>query len=290
MQTTLLTSGCEAELHAFLRQSPDTTMFLRSNLERGGISYHGEVLQAEYWGGRGADGSLCAVVAHAWNGSLLLDARARCAAMLEALQPRLARPVHGLVGSWQEVVCARRVLGLDKAPTSLDSHEQLMALDLASLAVPAGLARGEVRCRPSATDDLPLLVRWRVAYSLEVLGAQAGPKLTDGCRRGVARTHEQGLLWVLEADGQPVAMTGFNATLPDCVQIGGVFTPEDLRCRGYARAAVAGSLLAARAEGVERALLFTESPAAHKAYAALGFTRVGEYGIVLFKEKGATST
>ena len=65
--------------------------------------------------------------------------------------------------------------------------------------------------------------------------------------------------------------------------MGGVWTPPERRGRGYARAVVAASLLDARAEGVERAVLFTENPVARRAYEALGFRRVGEYGLVIFR-------
>src|SRR5690606_11892125 len=90
--------------------------------------------------------------------------------------------------------------------------------------------------------------------------------------------------FLLERDGDPVAFSAFNARLPDCVQIGGVFTPPALRGRGYARAVVAGSLLHARAAGATRSVLFTgkENAAARRAYHALGYRVVGEYGLVLF--------
>ena len=67
------------------------------------------------------------------------------------------------------------------------------------------------------------------------------------------------------------------------VQVGGVFTPPELRGRGHARAVVAGSLLSARAAGVSRAVLFTEreNAPARRAYQALGFRVVGDYGMVL---------
>ena len=87
---------------------------------------------------------------------------------------------------------------------------------------------------------------------------------------------------MLEAGGEPVAMSGFNATLPDCVQIGSVWTAPELRRRGYARCAVAGSLLEAREAGVSRSILFAESPHAKRAYEAIGFRRIGDYGLVLF--------
>src|SRR2546425_12835478 len=71
--------------------------------------------------------------------------------------------------------------------------------------------------------------------------------------------------------------------LPEIVQIGGVWTPPELRGRGYGRAVVAGSLLAARERNVRRAVLFADprNTAAQRAYLVLGFELVGDYGLVL---------
>ena len=70
------------------------------------------------------------------------------------------------------------------------------------------------------------------------------------------------------------------------MQIGGVWTPPSLRSRGYGRAAVAASLLDARAEGVRVAILFTGkgNVPACRAYEALGFQVIGDYRLVLLKE------
>ncbi|HEY6061485.1 MAG TPA: GNAT family N-acetyltransferase, partial [Gemmatimonadales bacterium] len=81
---------------------------------------------------------------------------------------------------------------------------------------------------------------------------------------------------------RPVAFSAFNAALPDIVQVGGVWTPPELRNRGYGRAVVAGSLLDARSRGVTRAVLFAEREDAKRAYVGIGFRVVGEYGLLLF--------
>jgi len=86
---------------------------------------------------------------------------------------------------------------------------------------------------------------------------------------------------VVLAEGRLVSLSAFNASLPDVVQLGGIFTPPDARSRGFGRAGVAGSLLAARERGVSRAVLFTENPAAIRCYESVGFRRVGDYGLVL---------
>ena len=84
----------------------------------------------------------------------------------------------------------------------------------------------------------------------------------------------------------PVAkqsLAAFNAALPDIVQLGGIYTPPALRGRGYAKAAVAHSLLVARERGASRAVLFTENPSAARSYEAVGFRRTGDYSLVLLR-------
>ena len=57
------------------------------------------------------------------------------------------------------------------------------------------------------------------------------------------------------------------------------------------RAAVAGSLRAVAAEGVAHAFLFTDADnvAAQRAYEALGFERIGAYGLVRFTDPQAVA-
>jgi predicted GNAT family acetyltransferase len=80
-----------------------------------------------------------------------------------------------------------------------------------------------------------------------------------------------------------LSLAAFNAALSDIVQLGGIYTPPELRGRGYARIAVAASLRAACARQASRAVLFTNNPSAVRCYEALGFRRVGEYALVLLR-------
>src|SRR5206468_11065013 len=86
-------------------------------------------------------------------------------------------------------------------------------------------------------------------------------------------------------DIYPLSLHDALPILPEIVQIGGVWTPPELRGRGYGRAVVAGSLLAARERNVRRAVLFADprNTAAQRAYLALGFRIAGDYGLVLLK-------
>jgi predicted GNAT family acetyltransferase len=150
--------------------------------------------------------------------------------------------------------------------------------------VPEAVAAGRLVCRAPLPDELDLVAGWRVAYSVEALGIREGPDLAATSRVEIDRLQQEGSQWVLIDGGHPVSYSAFNARLPDVVQVGGVWTPPDLRGKGYGRAVVAGSLLAARAEEVDRAVLFTgeENRSARAAYEALGFRVVGDYGLVIF--------
>ena len=135
--------------------------------------------------------------------------------------------------------------------------------------------------RRAAGGRRALLLAWRAASHHEILGAtaeQAESLAVDDVARMIAGGNHR----LLIVGDEPVALTGFNAALPDIVQVGGVYTPPDLRGRGQARLAVALHLAEARAAGAARAVLFAASPAAARAYRSIGFRPNGSFALVLF--------
>lgn len=283
MLTRVLGPGDEPQLEAFLRQHVETSMFLRRNLRVAGIVDHGEIYQGTYVGAF-ADDRIVAVACHLWRGGIALQAPAHAAEVARLAVERSGRGVTGLVGPWSQVTAVRAALGLDDRATRQDSREILYALALADVEVPAALTSGAAACRRSRPDDLPLLSDWRAAYNVEANGLAMTAEARAQAERETRQWHDEGVSFVLTAHDAPVAYSAFNAALPDTVQVGGVWTPPALRSRGYARCVVAGSLLAARAEGVERAVLFTgeNNRPAQRAYEALGFRPIGDYGLVFF--------
>ncbi len=268
-------------LETFLRTRTDSSMFLLSNLHSGGITYRGEPYQAQYVA-KLVDARITAVAAHCWNGNVLLQAPESVAELMRLLAQGATRPVDGLVGPWTQVVAARESLSLADAATRAESSQDLFSLELSDLIVPEQLATGQVACRRSVPEDRERLVAWSEAYNAEALGATEGPALHQSCASLFKRHLAEGNRWVLSAGGQPVAMAALNAQLPDCVQLGSVWTPPALRGRGYARCVVAGALKDARNRGVRRAVLFAHNPWAKRAYRALGFRFIGNYGSILF--------
>ena len=282
----ILAPGDQNALEAFLLPRLDSSIFLLNNSRASGLVDTGQ----RYTGAYAAaveNGSITGVVAHFWNGNLL------CQAPLELLEPlwqsavkASGRAVGGVVGPAQQVAAIRAGLGMPTDRVQMDESEGLFSLALRELVTPEPLRAGAVHGRRMESRDLDLLAQWRTAYNVEALGAADTPKLRQRCRADMERSLREGTTWVLEANGRPVASTSFNARIAEAVQVGGVWTPPAFRRRGYARAAVAASLLDARADGVEKAVLFTgqDHIAAQKAYRALGFQLIGDYRLLLFKE------
>jgi GNAT superfamily N-acetyltransferase len=188
------------------------------------------------------------------------------------------------VGPVTQVPVARAALGLEDADTKTDGGEWLYGLDLAHLVVPAALASGDLDCRPPRPEERETLLAWRMQYDIELLGAADTPETRQYSAQFLDRQIAEQQAWVaLDRRGTLVSLSGFNAALPDMVQLGGVYTPPAFRGRGYAKAAVAASLVAARARGVTRAVLFTSTASAARSYEGIGFRRVGDYYLVLFR-------
>lgn len=277
----LLGTGDEAALETFLTQHADSSMFLRSNARAAGLEYHGQTLEADYVAAF-VGYRIVAVAAHCWNGMVLVQAPEQVDAVARAAVERSGRAVTGISGPAGQVAAARTALGLDDRPTPKFGREELFALDLADLVVPAPLTDGRWTSRPPHDDELDLVIDWRVDFMIEALHHTAGAGLRDEAATLMRLVHERRSHWLLLDAGRSVAYSAFNARLPDIVQVGGVWVPVALRGRGYGRAVVAGSLLDARAQGASRAVLFAEREDAKRAYRGLGFTVVGEYGLLLF--------
>ena len=192
--------------------------------------------------------------------------------------------VSGFIGPTDEVRPLIENAKLSGVPTSLDRDEPQFELALENLSIPDG--PGELV--PLDKPDMEEMIRWRADYSVEALGQDRDVANTQAVKSYeayvAADTHR-----VLVLDGVPLSTTGFNARIPEMVQIGGVYTPPNLRGNGYARRAVALHLKEAREQGARRATLFSASESAARAYSSIGFQPIGKWSLCLFEEKVSVS-
>jgi GNAT superfamily N-acetyltransferase len=282
MTIRVLTQSDAAALEAFLVQHRDSSMFLRSNARRAGLDYLGQAYQAQYVAAFRGD-AIVAVAAHGWNGMILVQAPEQAEAVARACVAESSRKVSGFTGPLEQVRRARAALQLSEAPAAAVLDDRLYAVDLSELVVPPGLSSGAVVCRAPEPEEREPMLAWRLAYDIEILGAVDSEEQRARAAGFYDSRIAEGSAWVALVNGAPVSFSAFNASLPDIVQLGGIYTPAELRGRGYAKCAVAASLLAARERGVSRAVLFTQNPSAARSYEAVGFRALGDYGLILLR-------
>ena len=270
MTLRLASTADHPAIEAFLRRHEASSIFPLANLMNGSPQ--------KLWcaqGETGLAGVVAGVVALNPNGVLMpqwpgLDAAA-------ARRALAGQPISGIVGPSDQV--AALLTALDIGPRRLrhDGREPLCQLNLPDLILPQPMG---TRLEPLRESDRDIVTRWRMAYHAESMG-QAEDGALAQAQGDVGRWLAAGNHRVLWRGDDRVAMTGLNARLPDVVQVGGVFVPPSLRSQGLARRAVAFHLAEARSAGASRAVLFAASPAALRAYQAIGFTQIGWMGLAL---------
>lgn len=279
----LLDKVDEPRLEGFLLKHLDSSAMLLSNLRKGGIVYEAKPRQATYLGGfRGEE--LVGVIALCWNGMILAQAPEMLDELSRTLAATATRPIEGVIALADQAHRLTQILDLPSGRdprVMMDSHEFLYGLDLEKLRVPETLAG--FRCRRVEARDVPLLTDWMIDFDIESLNRRLPRADVEASLVRIAEEHDN--RWVLEGPDGLLSTTGFNAATAEVVQVGGVYTPPPYRARQYARCAVAASLLEARGQGVKRTVLFTahENVPAQHAYEALGYERVGEFQLLLFK-------
>ncbi|HKB27897.1 MAG TPA: GNAT family N-acetyltransferase [Candidatus Limnocylindrales bacterium] len=131
--------------------------------------------------------------------------------------------------------------------------------------------------RAAGPPDHDLVERWLGEFMTEALGESHDDlgELAERWVNAASRTPDRAMqLWI--DDGVPVSMTGFGARTPNGQRVGPVYTPSDLRARGYASNLVAKGSQAALDAGRRFLFLFTDlaNPTSNKIYRAIGYEPV----------------
>jgi len=126
----------------------------------------------------------------------------------------------------------------------------------------------------ASADDRTIVRDWVRAFHEEAIGdapAQDYDAMADRLIRGLGRT---AYLWV--DDGRPVSLAGAGGLTPNGIRIGPVYTPPELRGRGYASNVVAALSQHQLDRGRTFVFLFTDlaNPTANKIYQDIGYEPV----------------
>jgi len=200
---------------------------------------------------------------------LLLTAipRGVAADLATALAGRPLSGVNGHVAAAEAFAATWRAAHPSRKVTV---ERRLRLYRLGELAWPDPAPDGTLRV---ATDtDAPLLTDWFTAFADEVQDMDAGedqaPDVRDKLSYGGA------LIW--EADGRPVSVACVTRQVVKMIRIGPVYTPPELRGRGYASAVTAEASRRAREAGAEEVLLYTDlaNPTSNSIYQRIGYRAV----------------
>jgi len=189
---------------------------------------------------------------------------------VDLLARSLDEPLPGVVGAVPEVdrfVAARGARAEPRARQGIYALTAVVAPE-----APSG------RPRAARRDDRPLLLEWWTAFAVEALD-ELEPD-ADRIARNVDHKLDEsdGGIAVWEDSGSPVSAVGFGSPTPTGIRIGPVYTPPQLRGRGYASALTAHVSADQLARGRRFCFLYTDlaNPTSNKIYAAIGYERVCE--------------
>jgi predicted GNAT family acetyltransferase len=137
--------------------------------------------------------------------------------------------------------------------------------------------------RVAESDDREILAAWYLAFAEEATPEQAPVEDLDAMvDRWVRRIGRTMYLW--EDGGRPASLAGAGGETPNGTRIGPVYTPPELRGRGYASNLVAAVSQAQLDSGRRFCFLFTDlaNPTSNKIYQQIGYepvTDVDQYRI-----------
>jgi uncharacterized protein len=127
------------------------------------------------------------------------------------------------------------------------------------------------RARPVMIADAALLADWLTAFHREILPHYPVPA-RDELER--AASEDRFLFWI--DNGEPVSMAGIARRLKTSAAIRAVYTPPELRGRGYAGSITAAVVERIYAEGRKTACLYADldNPASIHCYTKIGFAPI----------------
>jgi GNAT superfamily N-acetyltransferase len=157
-------------------------------------------------------------------------------------------------------------------------HRRERLYRLAELSRPAPAPDGVPRV--AGDSDAALLTGWFTAFTREAHEMGGGE---DQAAAVADRLSYRGVT-VWEAGGVPASFAGVSRQVAGMVRVGPVYTPPELRGRGYASAVTAAVSQQALDAGAAEVLLFTDlaNPVSNSIYQRIGYRAVEDRTVLAF--------
>jgi len=190
-------------------------------------------------------------------------------ALAELLAGRPISGINGLVADAEEFAAAW------KRPYRPGMQTRLYRLG--ELIPPDPGAPGTARV--ATADDRGLLLEWLDAFHTDI----GEPRRDDAAQ--VDEKLAFGGWWLWEVDGKPVALAGRTQPEAGMVRVIAVYTPRDLRGRGYGGAVTVAVTQSALHAGATDVVLFTDraNATSNALYQRLGYRPVEDRSVLEFE-------
>lgn len=151
--------------------------------------------------------------------------------------------------------------------------------ELTMVVPPDPMAPGALR--QVRADEVDLVATWMADFATD---ARLPAHEREVLRRSAAARIAGGGLHAWEHEGGPVSMASLQGATPHGIRVGFVYTPPELRGRGYASACVAAVSERALASGKRFCTLYTDlaNPTSNAIYQRVGYRRIGESVMIAF--------
>lgn len=201
---------------------------------------------------------------------------------IDLLVEQLAtEPLPGVSGPKEAVArFADRWSAVTGRRTRVEISERIFRLD--RVVPPDRPAPGAWRL--AEPRDRELIAAWLTAFSAEATPGQPAPgDALEVADRWIARQYRTLYLW---EDGEAVVcLVGAGGATPNGVRIGPVYTPPDVRGRGYATTLTAAATQDQLDQGRRFVTLFTDlaNPTSNRIYQAIGYRPVRDVDVIGFE-------
>ena len=124
-------------------------------------------------------------------------------------------------------------------------------------------------------NDMHFFPYWLSAFYASNVYGQTVMNIPESEREAQYRI-DMKKIYILEVNGIPVSMAGYNRELPGSIGVAYVYTPPYFRNKGYASSAVAQVSQLALDKGYKRCVLYTDlsNPVSNSIYGKIGYVPV----------------
>lgn len=270
------------EVESFLQHHEETSQFLINNLKN-----YGPKLTEHYNSGNfkviKKDKDITSVFCLTRRGNLIIQSTLSEPNLVLNECRQESVQLKGFIGEWGAIEPIHRLFK-EQNPSYTPSFESREILYCYELSEKDAQLKHHSKVRLLKVSDFSQWLELNSAYMKELsLPEQLS---SEQLRSNFESQISEKMIWGLFDHGKLLSKVGLNSKGDKIGQVGGVFTPQQYRKNGFAKAAMLHLLKDCRdLHGHKKSILFTGETdlPAQKLYESLGYNRIGSFALIFGK-------